>query len=94
MVWSCGSGGVTSTNVLFAPLVAPDIDQDANQPRLFILQSAGDGVGCARGLEERLLHEVERIVDGRGEAASQPVDSLLMSVEQRRQPGGALWSHT
>ena len=49
---------VALADFLSAPLIAADVYQDADEPRLFIRHSEWNGVGRSGSLEERFLNEV------------------------------------
>jgi serine/threonine protein kinase len=46
-----------------------------------------DGPSC---LEERLLHEVQRVVGVRGKAPCQTIQAFVMRIEERGQPFGRI----
>lgn len=72
---------VPSADFLLAPLVAADVDEDPHEPGLFVLPSLWNGFRCPRSLEERLLNQVERIVDGRRQTTCQAIQPFVMCVE-------------
>jgi len=84
---------VALANLLSAPLIATDVDQDPDQPGLFFLQSTWNGFRRPRRLEERFLDKVERIVDRRGQSSRKSIEPFFMRLEQRRQ-SSRLFRHT
>ena len=92
-------GGIQPAVVAFAdslsaPLIAADVDQDADEPRLFIRHSAGNGFGRSGSLEERFLNEVEGVIDSRRQTPGEPIEPLFVPIEERRQSRRVLCLHT
>lgn len=87
-------GVVALPDAFLSPLITADVYQDADQPRLFIRHAAWNGFRRPGGLEERLLNEVEGIIDRRGQTPCQPIEPLLVRIEERRQSRCVLCAHT
>ena len=79
---------VPSSNGRFSPLVAPKVDEHADQPRFLVCRTDWNGRDRARGLEECVLDEIPRRIGGWNKAPRQAVQPLVMGVEERGQPVG------
>ena len=64
---------VALANSRLAPLVATDIDERPDEPGFLTDQAEGNGRWGSGGLQECLLHQVERVIDGWGKAPCQAV---------------------
>src|SRR5262245_57493637 len=69
-------------NGALAPLIAADVDENADEPRLFPGRATRYRRQRAGGPEKRLLDEVQRLVRVRRKPAGQAVQPLVMSLEQ------------
>jgi len=78
------------SNRHLSPVIAPEIDQHAHQPRLLAGGIDWNGCGRARNPEEGLLHEIPRSIRGGHETPSQAVQTIVMRIEERREPVGRL----
>ena len=79
---------VPSSNGRFSPLVAPKVDEHADQPRFLVCRADWNGRDRARGLEECVLDEIPRSIGGWNKAPRQAVQPLVVGVEERGQPVG------
>src|SRR5438445_6420178 len=77
---------VALPNSRLPPLIATDVDEHANEPGFLARQSEWNGRWRASGLEERLLHEVQRVVGVWSKAPGQAVQAFVMRVEEHGQP--------
>lgn len=78
-------GAVTFPDSVTTPLVATNVDEYSDEPRLFPGQSTRHRRWRSRGPEKRILHEVPGIVDVGNETACEPVQPVRMGIEQRGQ---------
>ena len=81
---------VPSSNGRFSPLVAPKVDEHADQPRFLACRADWNGRDRARGLEECVLDEIPRSIGGWNKAPRQAVQPLVVGVEERGQPVGRM----
>jgi hypothetical protein len=71
-------------NRFLAPLIAPNVDEHADEPRFLFPQLGGDGVGRTRSPEEGLLHQIQGIVGDGNETTCKAVEPVDVRVEQSR----------
>ena len=64
---------VPSSNGRFSPLVAPKVDEDADQPRFLVCPTDWNGRDRACSLEECVLDEIPRSIGGGNKAPRQAV---------------------
>ena len=66
-----------------APAIAADVDQDADEPGLFVRRAVRHSIGRAGRTEKGLLDEVAGIFAAARQPPRQPEQPGLMGVEQR-----------
>lgn len=76
---------VTPANGFAAPLVAPDVDENANQPRFRTRGLVRNRVRRSRRFQEGFLDKVERVIGARDKPACQSVQPIPVGVEEPRQ---------
>jgi len=76
---------MAAVGALPAPLISPDVDEHAHEPRLFGRWFPGNCTRRTGGPEEGFLHEVERVIGARHETSCETVEPGPVGVEQRRQ---------
>ena len=72
------------------PAIAADVDQDADEPGLFVRRAVRHRFGRPGRTEEGLLDEVSRILGTPRQPARQPEEPWLMGVEQGPQTHGGI----
>jgi len=70
------------------PLIATQVDQHTHQPRLLSVRTRRHGPRRTRHPQEGLLHKVERVVGTRRQSPREAVQTLVMSIEECRDPIG------
>src|SRR2546428_13537882 len=69
-----------------APLIAADVDQHPDQPGLFFRQTDWHRSQVFGRPQERLLHQVVRLVSAGGEPSGEAVQPIFMRVKQGGEP--------
>src|SRR2546425_7175911 len=69
-----------------APLTASEVDQHPDQPGLFFRQTDWHRSQVFGRPQERLLHQVVRLVSAGGEPSGEPVQPSFMRVKQGGEP--------
>jgi hypothetical protein len=82
------SGAVSDGD--FAPLVAAYVDKHPDQPGFFAYQTDWHRPRGSGRSQERILHEVMGVVGGWDEPSCQAVESILMRVDQGREPSSPI----
>ena len=85
---------VALANRFLAPLISSNVNEYADQPCLFIPQSARNGFGRPRSLEERFLNKVQGIIGTRDETSGEAVQPVCMRLEQSGQSVSLLRRHS
>lgn len=67
------------------PLIASQVHQDPDEPRLLLAECGGRAGRRARDLDEGVLHQIEGVVLVRDETAGQAIQSVGVGTEQRFQ---------
>ena len=68
-----------------APLVAPEIDESSDELGFFARCAGRNGRRGPRSSDERVLHQIERIVGTGRESPGQAIQAQVVRVEQVRQ---------
>jgi len=87
----CASGSVPAPIRCLAPSVTARVHQHTHEPRLRI--RIVWNAGATRGLQEGLLYQVEGVVFGRRHPPCEPVQAVMMGVEQGAEAGGPVDRH-
>ena len=92
LVAARGRGGpvprvvVVPPNRVPSPLVASNVDENPDEPRLLVRQAARNGQRCAGDLEKCLLNQVQCGVCGRSQASREAVQTVVVGVEESGHP--------
>ncbi len=70
---------------VFAPTVARDVHEHAHEPRFFRTCAGRNRVRMGGRAKKRLLNEVPGLVHVSGHTPGQPVETLMVLVEECRQ---------
>ena len=77
---------VSLSNRDFTPLIPPEVDQNADEPRLLVREAGWNRLRGVSGLQKRFLNEIQSVIGRRSKTPRQTVEPLIVSIEQRGQP--------
>jgi hypothetical protein len=77
---------VLPSNRVLPPLIAPDVDENANEPGFLISEAVRNGRRCAGDLQKRLLYEIQRFVGCGSKTSCEAVETVVMGIEESGQP--------
>ena len=73
-----------------SPLVAPEIDKSSDEPGFFARCTDRNGRRGPGDSDERVLHEIERIIGTGRESPGQSIQAWVVRVEQGSQPASSV----